>query len=245
MIRIRLTSLARLLPSGLREPLYRARLRKQLRIVPIAPQHEQRITRSTFGQNCRISTRTRIQASHVDDFTLVQLGCEIDNARIGKFCSLAKNAWVGTGPHPTDQFVSTHMFFYAPYQHLGYAPKQWFFDNAPTTTVGHDVWVGTGACVLGGVTIGHGAVIGAGSVVTHDVPPYAIYAGTPARFVRHRFDDATIRFLLELQWWHFDHDWLRAHYRLFHDVNQLRQAMQPALSQTTGPRPASATGGVI
>lgn len=56
----------------------------------------------------------------------------------------------------------------------------------------------------GGVTIGDGAVIGAGSIVTKDVGPYEIWAGNPARFIRKRFDDETIEKLLESQWWNWE-----------------------------------------
>ena len=73
-------------------------------------------------------------------------------------------------------------------------------------TLGHDVWVGHGAIVLPGVTIGTGAVIAAGAVVTRDVEPYAIVAGTPARFVRWRFEPDTAARLLRLCWWDWSHD---------------------------------------
>ena len=69
--------------------------------------------------------------------------------------------------------------------------------------IGHDVWVGRSAIVLPGVTVGHGAVIGAGSVVTKDVPPYAIVAGNPAKLIRFRFDQDTVGKLMLIQWW----DW--------------------------------------
>lgn len=70
-------------------------------------------------------------------------------------------------------------------------------------TVGHDAWIGLDSLVLSGVTIGHGAVVGARSVVTKSVPPYGIAAGNPAKFIRYRFDEATIAKLLEIAWW----DW--------------------------------------
>ena len=69
--------------------------------------------------------------------------------------------------------------------------------------MGHDIWVGDNAVVVGGVSIGTGAVIGAGAVVTRDVEPYAIVVGSPARVIRHRFDEETRRRLLELEWWTF------------------------------------------
>ena len=72
-------------------------------------------------------------------------------------------------------------------------------------SIGHDVWIGTEALILSGVSIGHGAVIAARSVVTKDVPPYAIVAGVPARVIRSRFDPATVASLLRIAWW----DWPR------------------------------------
>ena len=72
--------------------------------------------------------------------------------------------------------------------------------------VGNDVWIGYRAMILGAVTIGDGAVVGAGAVVTKDVPPYAVVAGNPARVLRFRFEDAVIAKLLIIRWW----DWPRA-----------------------------------
>ncbi len=67
--------------------------------------------------------------------------------------------------------------------------------------VENDVWIGCGAVVTKGVTVRNGAVVGANSVVTDDVPEYAIVAGNPARIIRKRFDDRIIELLLELRWW--------------------------------------------
>ena len=71
------------------------------------------------------------------------------------------------------------------------------------TVVGNDVWIGQNVTVLPGVHIGDGAIVGANSVVSRDVPPYCIVGGNPARLIRKRFDDETIEFLLNLKWW----DW--------------------------------------
>src|SRR5262249_45105115 len=67
--------------------------------------------------------------------------------------------------------------------------------------VGSDVWIASNALILSGVTIGDGAVVGLGAVVLHDVPPYAIVFGNPARVVGKRFSDEVIAELLELHWW--------------------------------------------
>ncbi len=69
--------------------------------------------------------------------------------------------------------------------------------------IGNDVWIGLDATIMPGVTIGDGAIIGAKSVVTHDVEPYTIVAGNPARMVKKRFDGETIKRLLKIQWWNW------------------------------------------
>ncbi len=75
-----------------------------------------------------------------------------------------------------------------------------------TPTIGNDVWIGSGALILSGASIGDGAVVAAHSVVTKPVPPYAIVAGNPARVVKYRFDEATIQELLALKWWDLPDD---------------------------------------
>lgn len=69
--------------------------------------------------------------------------------------------------------------------------------------IGNDVWTGMDVTILPGVTIGDGAVIGAASVVTKDVPPYAIVGGNPAKVLKYRFTEKQISKLLEIKWW----DW--------------------------------------
>ena len=71
------------------------------------------------------------------------------------------------------------------------------------TVVGNDVWLGYRALVMPGVAIGDGAVVAAASVLTSDVPPYAIVGGNPARVLRRRFEDDEIERLLRAAWW----DW--------------------------------------
>lgn len=73
--------------------------------------------------------------------------------------------------------------------------------------IGHGVWVGNGANILAGCkTIGNGAVIGAGAVVTHDVPPYAIVVGNPAKILRYRLTPEQIEKVEASKWWELDKD---------------------------------------
>jgi acetyltransferase-like isoleucine patch superfamily enzyme len=117
------------------------------------------------------------------------------------------------GAHPTSGFVSIHPAFYSTRRQAGFTfvsrnlypeygerrfKDDFFFE------IGSDVWIGQGARLMQGIRIGHGAVVAAGSVVTKDVPPYAIVGGVPARTLRQRFSEAVIQRLLEISWWELD-----------------------------------------
>ena len=71
------------------------------------------------------------------------------------------------------------------------------------TVVGNDVWIGTRATILPGVTVGDGAIVGAEAVVASDVPPYAVAVGNPARTVRLRFPPDVVDRLLAVAWWNW------------------------------------------
>ena len=128
-----------------------------------------------------------------------------DRLIIGRFCSIACGAkFIFTSANHTLRSLSTYPFplFFEEWG-LDKAGVTEAWDNKGDITVGSDVWIGYEAVVMQGVTIGDGAVIGARSVVTRDVPPYAIVAGAPARLIRMRFSESTVSRLLELKWW----DW--------------------------------------
>ena len=128
-------------------------------------------------------------------------GAVLSNVTLGKFCSIGQGARVGLGRHPTN-FLSTHPAFYSSKSqtNLQFAIKS-DFDEILPVKIGNDVWVGANSLVMGGITIGDGAIIGAGSIVTKDVPSYAIVVGSPAKIIKYRFDEKTIEILLSLKWW--------------------------------------------
>lgn len=129
---------------------------------------------------------------------------------IGNFVSIGMNCHIGHGEHPL-HFLSTSPYFY--YDELGFKMKEApahpeYWDYEPVC-IEHDVWIGDDVSIKNGVTIGTGAVIGACSMVTHDVPPYAIVVGNPARILRYRFDEDTRKKLLESEWWNLPENDIR------------------------------------
>ncbi len=95
--------------------------------------------------------------------------------------------------------------------------------NKGNTVIGNDVWIGLDATIMPSVTIGDGAIIGAKSVVTHDVEPYTVVGGNPARVIKKRFDEETIKRLLKIQWWNWPIQKIEAHLDAItgHDIEAL------------------------
>lgn len=111
---------------------------------------------------------------------------ESESVKIGKFCSIATNVKIfGDGNHNTN-WITTYPFTAFMQNDFSYI-KGYPAYKEKRTKIGNDVWIGENAVVLSGVEIGDGAVIGAGSVVTKDVPPYAIVCGNPGKVVKYRF----------------------------------------------------------
>ena len=120
---------------------------------------------------------------------------------------MANNVRINASNHPTWRTSQHHFQYRASAYGFGEddaAFFQWRKEN--WCTVGHDVWLGHGAIILPGRTVGVGAVVGAGSVVTKDVAPYTIVAGNPATIIRPRYDDPkTGEAMQELSWWDWEH----------------------------------------
>ena len=135
--------------------------------------------------------------------------------RIGRYVSIGEDVQIGRHAHPS-YWASTSPFFYQPHDAVldlslnaaaAVRPGQFLMDEpaqqVELTTIGNDVWIGHGAFIKPGVTIGDGAIVGAQSVVTRDVPPYAMVAGSPAVVRKYRFSDAIIGRMLAVKWWRY------------------------------------------
>ena len=129
------------------------------------------------------------------------------HTRIGRYCSFAPGVCVFNRNHPLE-LKSTHPDFYE--SPLGWARSK--EGSRGGMEIGSDVWIGQNAIILPGARrIGDGAVVGAGSIVTKDVPDFAIVAGNPAKIIRYRFGEATIKRLKEERWWEKDVGELKEH----------------------------------
>jgi acetyltransferase-like isoleucine patch superfamily enzyme len=162
----------------------------------------------------------RIKHCTLGAFTLINglATTSMYRCRVGRYGQIGESVILGPPEHPQDWF-SNHPFAFTRPDEL---PSMYQLDDfsrlAPDgsershyaasvpseTVIGHEAYIGAGAFVKRGVTIGDGAVIGARSVVTKDIPPYAIAIGSPARVVRLRFPERIVQRLLELEWWRYD-----------------------------------------
>ncbi|PWJ85822.1 chloramphenicol O-acetyltransferase type B [Pseudaminobacter salicylatoxidans] len=129
---------------------------------------------------------------------------DVDKLIIGSFCSIGTGAafmMAGNQGHRND-WISTFPFFFMP-EEPAFADAMNAYQPAGDTVVGNDVWIGAEAMIMPGIRIGHGAMIGSRALVTRDVEPYTVVGGNPARPIRKRFPEEDIAMLLEMAWW----DW--------------------------------------
>jgi len=170
------------------------------------------ITASSFGRFVEIGAGSRLQFSTIGDYSYCDRYADIANAEVGKFANIASFVRIGPTDHPMAQ-ASLHHFLYR-------SPDYWddadidadFFvqRKARRARIGHDTWIGHGAVVRPEVTVGDGAVVASLAVVTRDVAPYTIVAGIPAKPMRARFPEAVAERLMEMAWWDWSHETLRA-----------------------------------
>lgn len=161
------------------------------------------------------------------------------SAKIGRFTSIASYVCTVAGRHAYQAPFATTcpMFFSLNPNHSQsgstFATEQMFEElkfavpeKQLDVEIGNDVWIGERAMLIGGVHIADGAVVLAGAVVTKNVPPYAIVGGVPAKIIRYRYDEETISFLLQTQWWNNTEDWFKENWKLLTDIRKLKDYYQ-------------------
>jgi acetyltransferase-like isoleucine patch superfamily enzyme len=166
------------------------------------------VRNSKVHKCAKIYSGTQFQDSIIGRYSYVGYDCEVLHCEIGAFCSIANGVVIGGAKHPL-QWVSTSPVFYNEKGGTGLHLGTLRAPSTPQTIIGNDVWIGSRAIILAGITIGNGAVIGAGAVVTKDVPPYSIVAGVPAKIIRFRFSQNEIDLIEKTKWWSESEDHLR------------------------------------
>ena len=176
-----------------------------------------------FEGNNSVGDNTYLSGTSLGYGSFVGFGCEFSNCKIGKYCSIGSNIRVVSATHPVKGFISTHPAFFSDTYRFHYVKASKFKEHLTNSdgfecSIGNDVWIGDNVLILGGCRIGDGAIIGMGSVVLHDVPPYTIVAGVPAKEIRKRFPEETIASLLRFNWWNKPVDWIKENAEEFSDV---------------------------
>lgn len=175
------------------------------------------ILASRVGTFCRFGYDNLISNSIIGDYTYTASNTKIMNSAIGKFCSISWNVSIGSYEHPINR-ISTHGFWYQrKYNFIKRINNSHIKSNIETksSNIGNDVWIGCNVFIKAGVKVGNGAVIGANSAVTRDVPAYAIVAGNPAKIIRYRFSEDGITRLEAIRWWEWPDDKIRREIPLF------------------------------
>ena len=169
--------------------------------------------RTVFGQWVELGSNNLIDNCTIGDYDYTGQYCFMQNSDLKKFISIAALVRIGPTNHPYDR-ASQHMFAYNGGAY-GFTQKDTAFlakRQLVRTTIGNDVWIGHGAIIQAGLTIGDGAVIGSGAVVTHDVAPYTIVGGVPAKPLKDRFPDEVKADLEKIAWWDWSREELEKYY---------------------------------
>ena len=157
--------------------------------------------KSLIEKDCHILESCTINNSTIKKYSYVGKRSIVQNTTIGSFCSIANDVFIGLGTHPTDYFTTSPLFYRVNNTfNLKLVEKDLAFEEYSPIVIQDDVWIGARAIVLDGVIIGQGAIVAANSVVTKDVPPYAIVGGIPAKVLKYRFEEEHIKHLLNTEW---------------------------------------------
>lgn len=162
----------------------------------------------TLAQPVELAHHLELNQVALGAFSYISEGSVVWHAQVGNYVSIARECLLGMAGHPTDwlspspvgymNFFREHSPDFVPQSRFGFFPQ--------LTRIDHSAWIGARVIVPGNkpLCIGRGAVVAAGSVVTKDVPPYAIVAGNPARLIRMRFEDHIIQTIERSLWWEYD-----------------------------------------
>ncbi|MEM1067223.1 MAG: chloramphenicol acetyltransferase [Pseudomonadota bacterium] len=170
------------------------------------------ITNVRFGRYCEVGKGSRVAHSEFGDYSYCDRYADIANTSVGKFANIASFVRIGATDHPLDRASLHHFMYRSEDLWEDAADDAAFFAQraARRGSIGHDTWLGHACQIKPGVAVGHGAVVASGAIVTKNVAPYTIVAGTPAKPMRARQPGPIAERLMALAWWNWSHAALRA-----------------------------------
>ncbi len=174
------------------------------------------ISQSRLGENAKCDIGSVVSDSTMGRYSYIGEFTHLLSTDVGDFCSISSYCAIGGAAHPAD-WVSMSPAFNESKGMMKAKLAKHPYNPYTKTSIGNDVWIGAHCLIKAGVTISDGAVIGMGSVVTHDVGPYEIWAGNPAKMIRKRFDDQTIAALMKIKWWDMDEASLKKYAEYMND----------------------------
>lgn len=183
------------------------------------------IKNSILDNQSRVASKATVYNTKLGKYSYVGVNTYVINAEVGSFCSIGNDSSIGLGQHPYS-YVSTSPVFYGKNNIFRKSIANLEIQEYKRTIIGNDVWIGERVLIMDGVKIGTGAVIGAGTIVTHDVPPYAIVVGNPGKVIKCRFESHIINQLLESEWWELDEESLRKIGKKTNNVTLFLQAIK-------------------
>lgn len=187
------------------------------------------IYESYIGSYCDIGPNSSLVETTFGEYSYAAADADIIYTTVGRFCSIASHVRINPGNHPMERVTQHHMTYRRKQYGFAETDDAAFFDwrREHACNIGHDVWIGHAAIIMPGVTVGTGAVIGSGAVVTKDVEPYTIVGGVPARVIRRRFPQEVSAALLQIAWWDWNHETLKARFDDLHDVQTFIRKYAP------------------
>lgn len=184
------------------------------------------IRQSVLGKYVSIQRNCDLLRVNVGDYTIIEKNAVVHDVEMGKFCEISWHCSMG-GDNHNYKLPTIHHWYWN--KAFGFEKE----DNAiggvnflnklydEPCVIGNDVWIGSGVTVNRKVHVGNGVILASGTVVTKDVPDYAIVGGVPGRVIKYRFDEETIKRLLFIEWWNWPYEVLKENRHLFEvEVNE-------------------------
>lgn len=171
--------------------------------------HAKSIRSELEGDNF-LRVRVRLVDSSLGRGTYISEDTQLRRVEIGRYSCIGPNVKNGFWLHPARDFVSIHPAFYSTQGQAGFRftnvqkfQEMKFADEERSriNIIGSDVWIGADVRIMPGILIGDGSIVATGSVVTKDVAPYSVVGGVPAKFIRLRFNQEDVDFLMKTKWW--------------------------------------------